>query len=101
MRLLSVLQSSFPQWMIVAIDAMWPSPDAALGEGDGAARHPYLKWWSRRVTLPHDPACKAGTLLVCHGPVKWMLDTWHAAPVLPRVAGFWRSGGKAGARRNS
>lgn len=25
-------------------------------------------WWSRRVTLPHSPACKAGALLVCHDP---------------------------------
>ena len=26
------------------------------------------KWWSRRVTLPHRPACRAGALLVCHDP---------------------------------
>lgn len=25
-------------------------------------------WWSRRVTLPHGPACRAGALLVCHDP---------------------------------
>lgn len=25
-------------------------------------------WWSRWVTLPHGPACKAGALLVCHDP---------------------------------
>ena len=31
---------------------------------------PAVKWWSRWVTLPHEPACKAGALLVCHGPKK-------------------------------
>jgi len=40
MRLLSVLWSSFPRW-----------------NGGG-----------RRVTLPFDPACKAGASLFCHGP---------------------------------
>ena len=31
---------------------------------------PAVKWWSRWVTLPHQPACKAGALLVCHDPLK-------------------------------
>jgi hypothetical protein len=28
-----------------------------------------MKWWSRWVTLPHEPACRAGALLVCHDPM--------------------------------
>src|SRR5437870_4377246 len=33
---------------------------------------PAIKWWSRWVTLPHQPACRAGALLVCHDPNrKW------------------------------
>ena len=31
---------------------------------------PALKWWSRWVARPHQPACKAGALLVCHDPMK-------------------------------
>ena len=27
-----------------------------------------MKWWSRRVTLPHQLACRASALLVCHDP---------------------------------
>src|SRR5437867_11944683 len=26
-------------------------------------------WWSRWVTLPHQPACRAGAFLVCHDPI--------------------------------
>ena len=29
-----------------------------------------MKWWSRRVTLPHELACRASALLVCHDPMK-------------------------------
>ena len=36
-------------------------------------------WWSRWVTLPHQPACRAGALLVCHDP------KWQVALVLPQV----------------
>jgi len=62
------------------------SPDAPLrakaGSGGGSCAHgsrayearlnlilPAMKWWSRWVTLPHEPACRAGALLVCHDPM--------------------------------
>ena len=31
---------------------------------------PAVKWWSRRVTLPHELACRANAFFVCHDPVK-------------------------------
>jgi len=56
---------------------------ARNGSGGGSRTHedrayearlnlilPAVKWWSRWVTLPHGPACKAGALLVCHDPLK-------------------------------
>jgi hypothetical protein len=56
-----------------------------------------LKWWSRRVTLPHGPACRAGALLVCHDPMEnCRLEiavqlTIGAPPwCCPKPAGFWR-----------
>src|SRR6185436_12348602 len=27
-------------------------------------------WWSRRVTLPHELACRASAFLVCHDPMQ-------------------------------
>jgi hypothetical protein len=30
------------------LESSVPSPDAALGDGDGAARHPYLMWANAR-----------------------------------------------------
>ena len=27
-----------------------------------------MKWWSRRVTLPHELACRASAFLLCHDP---------------------------------
>ena len=30
---------------------------------------PAINWWSRWVTLPHQLACKASALLVCHDPI--------------------------------
>src|SRR6185369_5220083 len=41
-------------------------------------------WWSRRVTLPHQLACRASALLVCPDPG----DYWQAASVLPRANGI-------------
>jgi len=60
-------------------------PDHFPVDGSGAGSHtqlnavmsrasvlwsssPRWNWWSRRVTLPHGPACRAGALLVCHDP---------------------------------
>ncbi len=43
-------------------------------------------WWSRWVTLPHQPACRAGALLVCHNPIG--KSPWCC----PRQAEFWRLG---------
>ena len=42
---------------------------------------PAVKWWSRRVTLPHELACRASALLVCHDPI----ESWQAALVLPQA----------------
>ena len=42
---------------------------------------PAVKWWSRRVTLPHQLACRASALLVCHDP----FENWQAALVLPQA----------------
>ncbi len=52
------------------------------GSGGGSCTHggrvyearlnlilPAMKWWwSRRVTLPHELACRASAFLVCHDP---------------------------------
>ena len=43
---------------------------------------PAMKWWSRWVARPHQPACRAGALLVCHDPMK----DWQAALVLPQAS---------------
>src|SRR5215468_9075000 len=52
-----------------------------IGSGGGSCAHggrvyearlnlilPVIKWWSRWVTLPHQLACRASALLVCHDP---------------------------------
>ena len=49
-------------------------------------------WWSRRVTLPHRPACRAGALLVCHDPLG------KPSGCCPQRAEFWRLRRTAGAR---
>ena len=46
-----------------------------------------MKWWSRWVTLPHQPACRAGALLVCHDP-----EIGRLPPCCPERAEFWRLG---------
>ena len=53
-----------------------------------------MKWWSRWVTLPHQLACRASALLVCHDPVKIGKPPWCC----PRQAEFWGLGCTAGAR---
>ena len=52
------------------------------------------KWWSRWVARPHQPACKAGALLVCHDPRK-MAGRLGAAP---SELSFGDSVAQAGAR---
>ena len=47
---------------------------------------PAVKWWSRRVTLPHELACRASAFLVCHDPMKIGKPPWCC----PRQAEFWR-----------
>ena len=37
------------------------------------------KWWSRWVTLPHQLACRASALLVCHDPEMQMAGCLRAA----------------------
>ena len=53
-----------------------------------------INWWSRWVMLPHQPACKAGALLVCHDPRK-MAGRLGAAP---SELSFGDSVAQAGAR---
>ena len=43
---------------------------------------PAMKWWSRRVTLPHELSCRASDFLVCHDPFEY----WQAALVLPQAS---------------
>ena len=65
------------------------STPSKIGSGGGSCAHggrayearlnlilPAVKWWSRRVTLPHQPACRAGALLVCHDPLKIGTPPW-------------------------
>lgn len=52
----------------------------------GSLRGPHAAgegWWSRRVTLPHELACRASAFLVCHDPNK--IEKWQAALVLPQA----------------
>ena len=46
-----------------------------------------MKWWSRRVTLPHQLACRASALLVCHDPE---MEIGKPPWCCPRQAEFWR-----------
>src|SRR5260221_913004 len=41
-------------------------------------------WWSRRVTVPHQLACRASALLVCHDP-----ENGKSPWCCPRLAEFW------------
>ena len=52
---------------------------------------PAVKWWSRRVTLPHEFACRASALLVCHDP---QMEIGKPPWCCPRQAEFWRLGCK-------
>ena len=53
-----------------------------------------MKWWSRRVTLPHHLACRASALLVCHDPIKLASRPGAA----PGKLSFGDSAAQAGAR---
>ena len=53
-----------------------------------------MKWWSRWVARPHQPACRAGALLVCHDPTK-LAGRLGAAP---SKLSFGDSVAQAGAR---
>lgn len=80
---------------------------ASSGCGGGSCAHggrayearlnlirPAMKWWSRWVMLPHQLACKASALLVCHDPRK-MAGHLGAAP---SELSFGDSVAQAGAR---
>ena len=56
---------------------------------------PAVKWWSRWVTLPHQLACRASALLVCHDPIKLARRLGAA----PSKLSFGDSVAQAGARR--
>ena len=71
-----------------------------IGSGGGSCAHggrayearlnlilPAVKWWSRRVTLPHQLACRASALLVCHDPE---MEIGKPPWCCPRQAEFWR-----------
>ena len=87
--------------------AGWITSPIDIGSGGGSCAHggrayearlnlilPAVKWWSRRVTLPHQLACKASALLVCHDPRK-MAGRLGAAP---SELSFGDSAAQAGAR---
>src|ERR1041384_1412325 len=70
-----------------------------IGSGGGSCAHggrayearlnlilPAVKWWSRRVTLPHELACRASALLVCHDPGK----IGRPSRCCPEQTEFWR-----------
>jgi len=52
------------------------------------------KWWSRWVTLPHELACRASALLVCHDPVNRNSyianENGRLPPCRPEWTEFWR-----------
>ena len=69
------------------------------GSGGGSCAHggrayearlnlilPAVKWWSRRVSRPHQPACRAGALLVCHDP----MNNGRPPRCCPERTEFWR-----------
>jgi len=72
MRLRSVLWSSSPQTAgeECGVRSEGFGDDCRVSTPHSSLRTPHFskKWWSRRVTLPHEPACRAGALLVCHDP---------------------------------
>ena len=87
--------------------AGWITSHIDIGSGGGSCAHggrayearlnlilPAVKWWSRWVARPHQPACKAGALLVCHDPRK-MAGRLGAAP---NELSFGDSAAQAGAR---
>ena len=45
-------------------------------------------WWSRRVTLPHQFACRASALLVCHDPGRISPNTEIRKPIPRCDSGF-------------
>jgi hypothetical protein len=72
-----------------------------IGSGGGSCTHggrayearlnlilPAVKWWSRWVTLPHQLACRASALLVCHDPMK----VGRPPRCCPERTEFWRLG---------
>lgn len=87
--------------------AGWITSHIDIGSGGGSCAHggrayearlnlilPAMKWWSRWVMLPHQLACKASALLVCHDPRK-MAGRLGAAP---SARSFGDSIAQAGAR---
>src|SRR5512133_3664561 len=79
-----------------------------IGSGGGSRAHggrayearlnlilPAMKWWSRRVTLPHELACRASAFLVCHDPIENLASRPGAAP--GRLS-FGNSAARAGSR---
>ena len=72
--------------------AGWITAHIDIGSGGGSCAHggrayearlnlilPAVKWWSRWVMLPHQLACKASALLVCHDPEMKMAGRLSAA----------------------
>ena len=87
--------------------AGWITSHIDIGSGGGSCAHggrayearlnlilPAVKWWSRWVMLPHQLACKASALLVCHDPMK-VAGRLGAAP---SELSFGDSAAQAGAR---
>lgn len=88
--------------------AGWFTSHIDIGSGGGSCAHggrayearlnlilPATKWWSRWVMLPHQLACKASALLVCHGPMNELASRLGAAP---SELSFGDSAAQAGAR---
>ena len=103
---LQFVTSSFVSRHPIYSRATGSSP-SKIGSGGGSCAHgdrayearlnlilPAVKWWSRRVSHPHQPACRAGALLVCHDPGK-MAGRLGAAP---SELSFGDSVAQAGAR---
>ena len=91
-----MLQSSLRQLFVTPVlQTGSRNTSREIGSGGGSCAHggrayearlnlilPAVKWWSRRVTLPHQLACKASALLVCHDPK----GNWQAALALPQAS---------------
>jgi hypothetical protein len=84
----------FRQLFLIPVLQTGSRNTSQIGSGGGSRAHggrayearlnlilPAVKWWSRRVTLPHKLACMASALLVCHDP----FENWQAALVLPQA----------------